>query len=689
MGNCSDNRNKIKPEVVESVLKYVNSNLDTYPIYSLVNKYKNFLIGKSKNLLLKALKDPYPFINFQLSNNTVKTIRLNSILNETKLFDEELPVHKMSFSDLSCSFKPNLSTMEPKNTFSLGRKTFLTIYKEDIKDNIYRNMNNQMRNSILSEEEFVTIYSERIKQFKIVKLDSTSLIEASLPRNQGEINNHSTKINKIKSNLSKFKFSTIKKIKHIYCKTNEKILYLSLHENNCIYAWVISEENNKTVTVKLISNVTHAMLSGFKIKDEDEIISDRIDDFDICFDINSNLEFNLLSNKEVEIIDMRSKGLCYDTEVFMISTFPQHAVAFFIVVNDRLTFHKVINLSFKIENPNLLIEEENSLTNDDSALKDLFIGPVSIYNSIDKEFICLYYTGNKIVKFGFKFDSKINDEEVREFSVEYNQSTLEMPKLANSTIITMSQINYTNIVILYSPKELLSKMLLVLNVKLLVVNNLELVYDDYYKQEFENSLEKSKLVVDKDNKQELHKLYSKYFLRFLVEKINNDDVFSNKNVSNLSTFNKLKYLIPNMFISKGNHLLLFNLFIADKESKNINELFSKNELTNVCINSVTVINLKDISKSFGFNQEYHEIISREIEDPNDKEKKTKIPMILKYKIRNVFNLKQIFDKIKLKELNAKINRENSNNSNNLNSINENSNENSISYLFERMTIGNN
>lgn len=144
-----------------------------------------------------------------------------------------------------------------------------------------------------------------------------------------------------------------------------------------------------------------------------------------------------------------------------------------------------------------------------------------------------------------------------------------------------------------------------------------------------------------------------------------------------------------MFISKGNHLLLFNLFIADKVSKNINEFFSINELTNVCINSVTVINLKDISKSFGFNQEYHEIISREIEDPNDKEKKTKIPMILKYKIRNVFNLKQIFDKIKLKEVNTKINRENSNNSNNLNSINENSNDNSISYLFERMTIGNN
>lgn len=139
-------------------------------------------------------------------------------------------------------------------------------------------------------------------------------------------------------------------------------------------------------------------------------------------------------------------------------------------------------------------------------------------------------------------------------------------------------------------------------------------------------------------------------------------------------------------------MLLFNLFFADKSSKNINDLFTNNELTNVCINSVTVINLKDISKSFGFNQEYHEIISREIVDPNDKEKKTKIPMILKYKIKNVFNLKQIFDKIKLKEINSKIinvNRDNSNNNNNLNSINENSNDINISYLFERMSIGNN
>ena len=194
----------------------------------------------------------------------------------------------------------------------------------------------------------------------------------------------------------------------------------------------------------------------------------------------------------------------------MISTYPQHAVAFFVVINDRMTYHKIINLSFKLENPNLVIEEENSANNVKSMINNLFAGPVSIYNSVDKEFITLYYTGNKIVRFNFKFTAKLNEEDVMVFDATYNQSLLELPMLANSTIITINQVNYSNISILYCPDELQCKMILILNVKLSVINNLELVFDDYYKQEFEASILKNKLVLDEETKSDLFLKYGKF-----------------------------------------------------------------------------------------------------------------------------------------------------------------------------------
>lgn len=510
MGNCNEVRkNNVNPKVLESVLKYVNVNRETYPIYSCLVKYKDQIMSKSKDFLTKSLKDNFSFVNFQTANNAVKTIRFNNILKDTRFYEEEVPVHKMIFGDLSSSFKPNLSNMEPQKSFSLGKKTFLTIYSELERNNLYQNMN---QNPIIREEEFVTIYSERSRQYKLVKLDPTALLEVSLPRNQVHINNSSSKINKIKSNLCKFEFKTIKKIKYIFCRRNDKILYLSLHENNCIYAWVFTEETGKTVTLKLISNVTHAMLSGFFIENENEEISEKIIDFDICYDINSHIEYNILSNKEVEITDLRIRGLCYDTEVYMISTYPQHAVAFFVVINDRITYHKIINLSFKLDNPNLVIEEENSANNAKSMINNLFLGPVSIYNSVDKEFITLYYTGNKIVRFDFKFTAKLNEEDVMVFDATYNQSLLELPMLANSTIITINQVNFSNISILYCPDELQCKMILILNVKLSVINNLELVFDDYYKQEFEASIIRNKLVLDEDTKSDLFIKYGKSLL---------------------------------------------------------------------------------------------------------------------------------------------------------------------------------
>lgn len=98
------------------------------------------------------------------------------------------------------------------------------------------------------------------------------------------------------------------------------------------------------------------------------------------------------------------------------------------------------------------------------------------------------------------------------------------------------------------------------------------------------------------------------------------------------------------------------------------------------------MNLKDISKKFGYNQDYFEITKREIEDPNDKEKKTKIPLIVKYKVQNIFPLKQIFDKIQMKEFSLKSNQEGRENRE---PRNEKLNSSDIHYFLNRLTIGNN
>lgn len=129
-----------------------------------------------------------------------------------------------------------------------------------------------------------------------------------------------------------------------------------------------------------------------------------------------------------------------------------------------------------------------------------------------------------------------------------------------------------------------------------------------------------------------------------------------------------------------------NLNKYNNISNNINDHFEDNELVNVCLDSVTVLNLRDISKKFGYNQDYFEITKREIEDPNDKEKKTKIPLIVKYKVQNIFPLKQIFDKIQMKELSLKSNQEGRENRE---PRNEKVNSSNIYYFLNRLTIGNN
>mmetsp|Transcript_24190 Transcript_24190/g.25236 ORF Transcript_24190/g.25236 Transcript_24190/m.25236 type:complete len:674 (+) Transcript_24190:14-2035(+) len=573
MGNCQENQKyiNIDDKVLHKVAKYVNLNDKYHKISTTAFQINNKQIHR--HFLQLKQKCPGEYFCLQNEENQILIKSLNSYKGE----DETVQPKHMPFAE-----EINLSGILPKQVFKVGNKSFLTTYQQG--SSIYCSDRNNSRDY---SEDFATVFNQKLGYYKRIVLDSqsekihsesTNISGFVVPTKHDEENDHKS----VPYKIAPFTFTGINKIQYSYSRFTGQIVYFSLHDNSAIYVWTIKEETPTKITIQILFNLTNDVLSDIKQQkssSSNTIPLDVINNFDLCYDVNSHLEFHHMKNGKVLAEDLRSKELAPEEEIFMIGTFPQLSVGFIKFSNPnsnsndsnndfkpskyqctigetKVRIDLVSSQLVKLEKSVYGLEDRHFKKGDEFGIKDedlkfsdkeefvsshseqemdpqsfvkLYSGPVCYYNTFNKVYQMLLYTENKIACVSMTL-SHIVDKDA--YSVKIEQSWKVFNFLTDSMILSVLKYNYKYLVAVIAPSFSTNKLVLILNLKLDEVKVVELV-------ERESSSDDEQAIRDKH-------------------------ILSNKNLNKLKPYLAVKNLLKEMVVLDHEYLLLFSFSCSGK-----------------------------------------------------------------------------------------------------------------------------
>lgn len=456
MGNCSCNELNteyvLKDEQINRIGKYININDKSSKITSSLMKIQNRKLHRA--ICKRKINETSDYFIWQLENNMISSYDIHN--NKVSL----IKISKMPFYKNLL----DLSKLKPKQNFKIGNRSFLTTYYQEDQINL-EYLNNFFTqdeididnlNHSSNNKDFATLFNYKLGYYKTIKVNQLALIKLykynksllkSIQKNDNYEGTFETKelITNLLPIQPNFSFSSIIKIEYYYSKELKTTVFISLHSNNSLFAWILDSETHREIVIKVIADLSFLILLNLislnsinltsKILNEPSCLNkrsflDTITSFDLCYDVNSHLDFQCLSTRDVQIYDKAKYELVVEEEIFMLSSFPQLAVIFF-KFNKKTNSNDSSDSNFefiKVIKSELIIVEDQAITTHieeeklEHEKKDLFAGNNGFNGSISKE-------ANASTKLLDK--SKDDENELFNLNSNVKRSSIEMTEKQN------------------------------------------------------------------------------------------------------------------------------------------------------------------------------------------------------------------------------------------------------------------